>query len=59
MSSQHIVILGGSSGIGLATARQLLGTGARVTITGRDAERLDKARQQLEGAVSSSGDGRG
>jgi NAD(P)-dependent dehydrogenase (short-subunit alcohol dehydrogenase family) len=47
MSSQHTVIVGGSSGIGLATARHLLASGARVTITGRSEARLAKARQQF------------
>jgi NAD(P)-dependent dehydrogenase (short-subunit alcohol dehydrogenase family) len=49
MSSQHTVIVGGSSGIGLATARHLLASGARVTITGRDENRLAEARRQLGG----------
>ena len=43
MSSQHTVIVGGSSGIGLATARHLLASGARVTITGRNETRLAEA----------------
>jgi NAD(P)-dependent dehydrogenase (short-subunit alcohol dehydrogenase family) len=47
MSSQHTVIVGGSSGIGLATARHLLASGARVTITGRDETRLVEAGRQL------------
>jgi NAD(P)-dependent dehydrogenase (short-subunit alcohol dehydrogenase family) len=47
MSSQHIVIVGGSSGIGLATAQHLLGAGERVTITGRDETRLVEARRRL------------
>jgi NAD(P)-dependent dehydrogenase (short-subunit alcohol dehydrogenase family) len=47
MSSQHIVIVGGSSGIGLATARHLLGSGARVTITGRNEARLAEAKRSL------------
>ena len=47
MSSQHTVIVGGSSGIGLATARHLLASGARVTITGRNETRLVEARRQL------------
>jgi NAD(P)-dependent dehydrogenase (short-subunit alcohol dehydrogenase family) len=47
MSSQHIVIVGGSSGIGLATARHFLASGARVTITGRNETRLAEARRQL------------
>jgi NAD(P)-dependent dehydrogenase (short-subunit alcohol dehydrogenase family) len=47
MSSQHTVIVGGSSGIGLATARHLLASGSRVTITGRSETRLVEARRQL------------
>lgn len=49
MSQQHIVILGGSSGIGLACARELLATGHRVTLAGRDVQRLEGARQALQG----------
>jgi NAD(P)-dependent dehydrogenase (short-subunit alcohol dehydrogenase family) len=47
MSSQHTVIVGGSSGIGLATARHLLESGARVTITGRSETRLAEAKRNL------------
>ncbi len=46
-SSQHTVIVGGSSGIGLETARHLLASGARVTVTGRDETRLVDASRQL------------
>ena len=46
--TQHAVIVGGSSGIGLATARLLLEDGFRVTIMGRDAQRLERARQSLD-----------
>jgi len=52
MSSQHAVIMGGSSGIGLATARELADHGYQITITGRDAKRLEAARTALGGAVS-------
>ena len=41
------VVTGGSSGIGLATAKYLLADGARVAICGRDAARLAAAKQKL------------
>jgi NAD(P)-dependent dehydrogenase (short-subunit alcohol dehydrogenase family) len=47
MSSQHTVIVGGSSGIGLATAQHLLASGIRVTITGRNEARLAEAKRAL------------
>lgn len=43
------VVTGGSSGIGLATARLLASEGAAVMICGRNAERLTSALQQFEG----------
>jgi NAD(P)-dependent dehydrogenase (short-subunit alcohol dehydrogenase family) len=52
MASHHIVIVGGSSGIGLATASRLLGQGHKVTITGRSESRLHAARAQLSGDIA-------
>jgi NAD(P)-dependent dehydrogenase (short-subunit alcohol dehydrogenase family) len=52
MSSQHAIIIGGSSGIGLAAASQVLGLGLKVTITGRDPQRLDAAKKTLSGDLS-------
>lgn len=52
MSSQHVVIIGGSSGIGLATARQRLALGHKVTIAGRGEDRLRAAKAGLRGDLS-------
>ncbi|MFI5040900.1 MAG: SDR family oxidoreductase [Acidimicrobiales bacterium] len=46
-----VVVLGGSSGIGLATARMAMAAGARVTIVGRDPSRLAQAAASLGGDV--------
>ncbi|MFH8366402.1 glucose 1-dehydrogenase [Streptomyces sp. NPDC018031] len=43
------LITGGTSGMGLVTARRLLAEGARVVITGRDDARLDAAVAELAG----------
>jgi NAD(P)-dependent dehydrogenase (short-subunit alcohol dehydrogenase family) len=53
MSSQHVVIIGGSSGIGLATAKQLLQQDFTVTITGRDKDKLAAAAKSLNGDLRS------
>lgn len=49
--SAHILILGGSSGIGLASARRLLQRGAQVTLCARDSQRLEAAAKQLDGGA--------
>jgi len=45
LNNACVVVTGGTSGIGLATARILIEEGARVAICGRDPERLAAARQ--------------
>jgi NAD(P)-dependent dehydrogenase (short-subunit alcohol dehydrogenase family) len=49
------LITGGTSGMGLATARRLLSEGAQVVITGRSQSRLDAAVEEL-GVVGVAGD---
>jgi len=46
-SGKNIVITGGTSGIGFATAKAFIGAGANVWITGRNTENLDKAAKAL------------
>jgi len=49
LHSQRVVILGGSSGIGLAVAEQAASQGAKVVIASRNAERIEKAIESLGG----------
>ena len=46
-SSQDVLVVGGSSGIGLATARAFAEAGARVTIASRSPGRLDAAVKDI------------
>lgn len=45
--NKNIVITGGSSGIGFATAKAFINAGANVWITGRNADRLQKAAEAI------------
>ena len=47
LDQQHVVVIGGTSGMGLATAQAAAADGARVTIAGRDPARLQRALQSL------------
>ncbi|MFM8590159.1 MAG: SDR family oxidoreductase [Limnohabitans sp.] len=47
LRDKHILITGGSWGIGLASAQAFLAEGARVSLVSRDAAHLARARQQL------------
>jgi NAD(P)-dependent dehydrogenase (short-subunit alcohol dehydrogenase family) len=53
--NQKAVVLGGSSGIGLATVSRLKEAGAHVVAVGRDQAKLDKALAGLEGRGSVAG----
>lgn len=47
MKSAHAMVIGGSSGMGLAVARRLLQRGIATTILGRSQRKLDTAAAQL------------
>lgn len=51
---QHVVITGGSSGIGLVLAQDLARRGARLTLVGRDGAKLQAAAQQVPGRVATA-----
>jgi NAD(P)-dependent dehydrogenase (short-subunit alcohol dehydrogenase family) len=56
LKGRHVVVVGGTSGIGLAVARYVARAGAEVTIVGRDAERLRHAAEEIGGARQCVGD---
>jgi len=49
-SNQHAVVTGGASGIGEAIAERLAETGMRITLMGRNAERLSATAERLNTA---------
>ncbi len=51
LKGKRIVIIGGTSGIGLATARAAALRGAEVVIGGRHYEKLEKAKKEIGGKV--------
>ncbi len=50
--SRHVLLTGGSSGIGLEAARQLLRAGHQLTLLCRDAAAADRLRAELGAAVA-------
>jgi len=53
LNNQRILVIGGTSGIGFATAAAAVDAGAAVTIASRNQTRLDTAAGKLGGAVQS------
>jgi NAD(P)-dependent dehydrogenase (short-subunit alcohol dehydrogenase family) len=47
LKGKRALVTGGTTGIGLETARQFLGEGARVAVTGTNPATLDAARKEL------------
>ena len=52
----RVAITGGSSGLGLALAREWQARGARVALVARDAQRLARVAAQLPGSIAIAGD---
>ncbi len=53
MNGQTVVVIGGSAGIGLSTAKQARAAAADVILTGRNPERLERAAAEV-GAVGTA-----
>ena len=53
---QTVVVIGGSLGMGLETARQARAEGAKLILTGRNPERLQRAASELEAQSTSAFD---
>jgi len=49
LEGRNVLVTGGSRGLGLVIARQLLQAGARVAVCARDEETLERARAELAG----------
>ena len=47
LDGQHFLITGATSGIGKEAARELVRAGAKVTITGRNVEKIERVRKEL------------
>ena len=47
LKNKRALITGGTSGIGLETARQFMNEGARIAVTGRNPDTLEAARKEL------------
>jgi NAD(P)-dependent dehydrogenase (short-subunit alcohol dehydrogenase family) len=52
LAGQTLLVIGGSSGIGLETARRAHEEGAAVIVTARDAQRVQRAGFEVEGSIA-------
>ena len=51
---RRVLVTGGSRGLGLELARELIAEGARVALCARDGEELERARHELAARVAVS-----
>jgi NAD(P)-dependent dehydrogenase (short-subunit alcohol dehydrogenase family) len=56
LAGQTVVVIGGSAGIGLETARRARREGADVVIAGRNPERLEQAAREVDASSSAAFD---
>ena len=56
LRGQTVIVLGGSAGIGLETARRARAEGATVILTGRDPDRLQRAADEIGAARTAAFD---
>ena len=56
INDNTILITGGSSGIGFEMAKQFLKRNNKVIITGRNKQKLEKSKQQLDGVTAIQND---
>ena len=59
LTGKRVMVVGGSSGIGLAAARRLAGAGARVIVVGRAEDKLARAKAEIGGECRDPGRGSG
>ena len=52
LAGQTVVVIGGSSGIGLETARRAHAEGAEVILTARDHDRLSRVGRELGASIA-------
>ncbi len=54
MKDEVVIVTGGTSGMGKYMAQKFANEGARVVITGRNQERLDQAKEDIQGGQNLS-----
>ena len=59
LENKRIIVVGGTSGLGLSASRYFIKQGAKLIITGSNTEKLEKAQSELgSSAICIQGDAR-